>query len=210
MKARSSKRRLKSTNKAPAAFGSKVERAEHSVAGNVDRVRYFDRLLADNEKPLPGAHIISPRRGYLHHGIYVGDGRVVHYAGLAYGLLLIHGVVEEVSVAKFARGRNVWVRWRQTPAFGPAEIIRRARSRVGEDRYRILHNNCEHFCEWCVHGKSRSYQVERLLSSQRVLALILRWCSAAPDALLPPAVSSLPAAAEREKYGDLISCELGV
>jgi Lecithin retinol acyltransferase len=34
------------------------------------------------QEPLePGAHLTSPRRGYLHHGIYVGAGRVIHYGG---------------------------------------------------------------------------------------------------------------------------------
>ncbi|WP_316867889.1 styrene monooxygenase/indole monooxygenase family protein [Ralstonia mannitolilytica] len=28
-----------------------------------------------------GAHLITPRLGYWHHGIYVGNGKVVHYAG---------------------------------------------------------------------------------------------------------------------------------
>ncbi|WP_206171903.1 lecithin retinol acyltransferase family protein [Thiorhodococcus mannitoliphagus] len=37
-----------------------------------------------NHIPL-GAHLISPRGGYTHHGIYVGDGHVVHYSGLAAG-----------------------------------------------------------------------------------------------------------------------------
>ena len=86
----------------------------------------LDRRLGDDEEPLPGTHIISPRHGYLHHGIYVGDGLVVHYAGLAYGLY--HGPVEEVPLAQFAGGRGIWTRWRP-PAFEPGEIVRRARSR---------------------------------------------------------------------------------
>jgi hypothetical protein len=44
------------------------------------------------------------------------------------------------------------------------EVVRRARSRLGEDRYHVLTNNCEHFCEWCVHGQNRSYQVDALVS----------------------------------------------
>jgi hypothetical protein len=32
-------------------------------------------------------------------------------------------------------------------------------SRVGENRYRLLTNNCEHFCNWCLWGKSYSEQV---------------------------------------------------
>ena len=133
--------------------------------------------MADGEEPQGGAHIISPRRGYLHHGIYVGDGRVVHYAGMVHGFF--RGPVEEVSLVQFAGGRDVWTRWRGVPAFDRGEIIGRARSRVGENRYQILHNNCEHFCEWCIHGEPRSYQVEHLRPSRRALAMILmligRW-----------------------------------
>jgi hypothetical protein len=139
--------------------------------GGVAALRFLDRLVANSEEPRLGAHIISPRRGYLHHGIYIGNGRVVHYAGLAYGLF--RGPVEEATLAQFARGRSVWTRWRRPAAFDGMEIVRRALSRVGEDRYQILQNNCEHFCEWCTHGESRSYQVECLLSSRRALVIIL-------------------------------------
>jgi hypothetical protein len=158
----------------------RLRQSEKSITpcdSGVAAVRFLHRLLAPGEEPKPGAHIISPRRGYLHHGIYVGEGLVVHYAGLAYGFF--RGPVEEVSLVQFARDRSVWTRWRGQPAFDGGEIVRRARSRVGEDRYQILHNNCEHFCEWCIHGESRSYQVELLLSSRRGLAIILelieRW-----------------------------------
>ena len=147
-------------------------------------IRFIDRRLVDDEEPPAGAHIVSPRRGYLHHGIYVGDRRVVHYAGLAYGLY--RGPVEEVSLARFARGRGVWTRWRRPPAFDHAEIVCRARSRVGESRYRILHNNCEHFCEWCVHGEARSYQVERLLSWRRAIAIMMGWITRASAHSQPP------------------------
>jgi hypothetical protein len=108
-----------------------------------------------------GSHVVTPRRGYLHHGIYVGDGKVVHYAGLCYGLH--SGPVEEVGLACFARGRPVWIRSDVAPTFDPQETVRRARSRVGEDCYRLLTNNCEHFCEWCLRGTPRSHQVEALL-----------------------------------------------
>src|SRR5215467_9598323 len=43
-------------------------------------------VLVAEQEPLLASHIVTPRRGYLHHGIYVGDGKIVHYAGLAYGL----------------------------------------------------------------------------------------------------------------------------
>lgn len=107
----------------------------------------------------------------MHHGIYVGDGKVVHYSGLARGQF--RGRIEEVSLAQFAYGRGVWTRSSDLPEFPPQEVIGRARSRVGENRYRILRNNCEHFCEWCLHGESRSYQVERLFCTRPALGMIL-------------------------------------
>jgi len=109
-----------------------------------------------------GSHIVTPRRGYLHHGIYVGDGRVVHYAGLCHGFH--RGPVEEVALSRFADGRPVWIQSDGVPNFDPQETVRRARSRLGEDCYRLFTNNCEHFCEWCLHGTPRSRQVEALLT----------------------------------------------
>src|SRR6516165_1085226 len=120
-----------------------------------------DRLLAANEEPPLGAHLITPRFAYAHHGVYVGAGAVVHYAALASHWR--RGPVEEVSLSRFAQRHPVWVRPTGPDALRCEEIVRRARSRLGENRYRLLSNNCEHFSEWCVNGEHRSPQVDRLL-----------------------------------------------
>ena len=104
-----------------------------------------DQPLVD-EPPL-GAHLVSPRGLYTHHGIYAGGGRVVHYSGLSSGLR--RGPVAEVSLESFARGRAVLIR-ESRRAFDADEVIRRARSRLGEDCYRLLSNNCQHFCAWAL------------------------------------------------------------
>jgi hypothetical protein len=65
----------------------------------------------------------------------------------------------------------VWVRSSAPSDFGVREVIYRARSRVGEDCYRLLTNNCEHFCEWCTHGTARSVQVEAWLAWPRRMLL---------------------------------------
>jgi len=109
-----------------------------------------------------GTHLVTPRRGYTHHGIYIGGNRVVHYAGWSRAALTCRPV-EEVSLEQFAGGHPVTARGDSLPRFAPAEVVARARSRLGEDRYRIASNNCEHFCHWCLSGESRSAQVERLL-----------------------------------------------
>jgi hypothetical protein len=128
-------------------------------------LRRGDRLLATNQEPPLGTHLVTPRRGFTHHGIYVGGGRVVHYGALAH---YVHrGPVEEVSLSRFTHGHPVWVRSGESSRFDCEEVIRRARSRVGENCYRLLSNNCEHFCEWCLHGEHRSYQVEELRARLR-------------------------------------------
>jgi hypothetical protein len=106
-----------------------------------------------------GAHLTTPRRGYIHHGIYAGRGRVIHYRGL--DPLLRRGPVEETSIEQFTRGRPLSVRTPKVSAFCGEARVARARSRLGEDRYRLWSNNCEHFVEWCISGLARSTQVER-------------------------------------------------
>jgi Lecithin retinol acyltransferase len=120
-----------------------------------------DRFLVPGREPALGSHMVTPRRGYLHHGIYVGSGRIVHYSGFAHGLR--GGPVEEVPLAHFTRGRPVWVKGSASASFDRREVVRRARSRIGEDLYRLFTNNCEHFCEWCLRGEPRSLQIEALL-----------------------------------------------
>jgi hypothetical protein len=124
--------------------------------------RRGDRLLAQNEEPALGAHLVTPRLGYTHHGVYVGGGTVVHYGAFVYSWR--RGPIQETSLTRFAQGHPIWVRPTGPNSLQRAEVVRRARARVGENRYRLFTNNCEHFTEWCVNGEHRSPQVDRLLS----------------------------------------------
>lgn len=140
----------------------------HEAQAQERPTRYRDRLIprdyaldADHEPPI-GAHLVTRRWGYTHHGIYVGRGRVVQYGGLSFGLR--RGPVEEVTLLQFSSGRTTWNRLSKSEALNREEVVRRAISRLGENRYHVLRNNCEHFCEWCVSGEHRSYQVERLIA----------------------------------------------
>jgi Lecithin retinol acyltransferase len=134
-------------------------------------LRRGDRLLAGNEEPPLGAHLVTARFAYAHHGVYVGGGAVVHYA--AFAKLWRRGPVEEISLARFADGHPVWVRPARPTGLPAAEIVRRARSRLGENHYRFFSNNCEHLSEWCVNGEHRSSQVERFLEPLRRVSGVL-------------------------------------
>jgi Lecithin retinol acyltransferase len=141
--------------------GSYVTEPESELSGT------RDRALALSEEPPLGAHLITPRIGFVHHGIYVGDGKVMHCGAVS--CFLPRGPVEEVSLRDFRRGRAVAVRGGEAARFAAEEVVDRARSRLGENHYRIFTNNCEHFCEWCVRGEHRSYQVERVVRWLRLL-----------------------------------------
>lgn len=141
-----------------------------------------DRLLAGNEEPALGAHLVTPRLGYVHHGVYVGGGTVVHYGGFVYHWR--RGPVEETSLTRFAQGRPIWLRPSGPNSRDCEEIVRRARSRLGENQYRLLSNNCEHFSEWCVNGVHHSPQVDRLRGRlqlvTRALSQLIRCLDVAP------------------------------
>ena len=119
-------------------------------------------------EPALGAHLKSSRVVYSHHGVYIGGGKVVHYAG--FYRRWRPGPVEEVTLSRFAVGHTIRIVDHTTRTYSPQEIVDRARSRVGERNYRLLTNNCEHFCNWCVSGCSRSAQAERPLQALRALA----------------------------------------
>ena len=122
--------------------------------------RPSERALDPECEPPLGAHMVTPRLGYTHHGIYAGRGRVVQYGGLSHGLR--RGPVEEVSLVEFCQGHPIRIRVQESCWRDAQEVVRRARLRLGENRYHPLRNNCEHFCEWCVRGEHRSYQVDEL------------------------------------------------
>lgn len=104
-----------------------------------------------------GAYLVSPRTGYTHHGIYVGRNKVIHYSGLADGLQA--GPVEITTLDSFDAGMGVSVVSYSQSTFTGQEIVRRAKSRLGENCYDLQMNNCEHFCTWAVTGSAASDQV---------------------------------------------------
>jgi Lecithin retinol acyltransferase len=119
---------------------------------------YSSTAGADQNPDIPiGAHLVTPRPGYTHHGIYAGEGRVIHYSGLANGLN--SGPVEETSIESFTSERDFYIKEHSSPRFSKEEIVLRARSRIGEQLYCVFSNNCEHFCEWVINNDHDSKQV---------------------------------------------------
>lgn len=106
---------------------------------------------------LPGDHLWVRRTGYSHHGLYLGDGRVAHYAGWVEGFQA--GPLLETSLEEFCDGRRLHRRDHAKRAFSRAVSVARARSRLGENRYNVHANNCEHLCYWAIQGDHHSRQM---------------------------------------------------
>ena len=126
---------------------------------------------ASLEQLIPGTELIVKHRLYWHHGIYAGKSRVIQYAGWFHSA---HGLIEEVSLEEFTKGRGFGIGQRPADHHRGEEIVRRARSRLGEQCYDLLRNNCEHFCNWCHLGQARSGQVEALSKPEFLLYAIVQ------------------------------------
>ncbi|HBL59364.1 MAG TPA: NC domain-containing protein [Cyanobacteria bacterium UBA8803] len=88
---------------------------------------------------------------YEHHGIDCGDGTVIHYRKPS-------ETIERTSLSTFTQGQTVYAK-RYPTCFIPDVVVRRAESRLGEKKYNLLSNNCEHFATWCKTGVSDSQQI---------------------------------------------------
>lgn len=97
---------------------------------------------------------------YLHHGIDIGDGTVVHARPKDFRNPFGGGHVVRTSRADFAAGRIVRVVTEPAAAYPPDEVAARALAHVGRDGYHPVIDNCEHFATWCATGRRASRQVE--------------------------------------------------
>ena len=110
-----------------------------------------------------GDHIYVRRKGllYSHHGIYAGDGTVIHFRGIEKEkqnpLVIITDIENFLNSGKLKR-RNYKKR------LPHSETVRIARKHLSEKGYSLVFNNCEHFATYCATGKKKSRQVRRAVS----------------------------------------------
>ncbi|KAK2146411.1 hypothetical protein LSH36_610g00008 [Paralvinella palmiformis] len=117
-----------------------------------------------------GDHIFwNKSLGYSHHAIVSdkseisGQVKVIHYTG---GLLegAGKGVIAEEWLDAYC-DKDILYRQDYVDCHDPEEVIRLARSRLGERKYSLPFNNCEHFACWCKTGFFQSDQVDGVISS---------------------------------------------
>jgi predicted Fe-Mo cluster-binding NifX family protein len=126
-----------------------------------DALRCF--LKGRLELVLPGDHIYVKQNGrfYTHHGIYIGEGKVVHLAGAIREK--VNPKVHKTDFSRFLKGGKL--RRRDYKERLPdCETIRIAKEHLSDKSYSMIWNNCEHFATYCATGKKKSRQVKRVLS----------------------------------------------
>ena len=97
-----------------------------------------------------GDHIYVHCTKFIHHGIDCGDGTVIHYDGAK---------IAQVLLSTFNSGKQHFIK--QYGKCDPSDVVlQRAMSRLNEEKYDLLFNNCEHFATWCKTGQHASEQVK--------------------------------------------------
>lgn len=109
-----------------------------------------------------GDHLSVFRNVYWHHGIYIGEGELIHFEGIpGGGMDLGNAKITKVSLDEFSAGSIPKVVRYEKPRYNATEVVQRAHLRLGEKGYSFITNNCEHFAHWCKTGIHYSEQANK-------------------------------------------------
>ncbi|MEY9861548.1 hypothetical protein ABH935_007189 [Catenulispora sp. GAS73] len=134
----------------------------------------------------PGDHLAVRRIGYMHHGVYISDDRVIQFGGRI--LDKPNATIGAVTLAEFERDGTARVvehgkpeRFvQQLPEAASSEAIIEAAEWLlanhepRRNRYNLIGNNCEHMANFCVAGGyTESHQVRWYFRIKAVLGEVL-------------------------------------
>lgn len=146
-------------------------------------MKYIDESTLP-EPPI-GAHLVTPRPGYKHHGLYIGRGKVIHYSGMAksFGIkeiphlpaLFHYGAIVKTSLKFFCDGHGFSIVEHPNARFSGEAAVERAKKRLCERSYYFLSNNCEHFVNWCIEDEFKSPYVTRIVLSIALVLALIQW-----------------------------------
>ncbi len=123
---------------------------------------------------------------YKHFGIYVGSGKVIHFAPRN-GDIGSEAYIHETTIEEFADGNTVYimdfpeeyecgsflryiVHKDEYQLQSPHQTVERARMLIGKrgidgDEYHFLVNNCENFAIWCKTNVAECRQLNSWIDS---------------------------------------------
>lgn len=101
---------------------------------------------------------------YYHYAIYADENRIIQFGEPQICYSPEDVTVEETTVKEFLNGKfmevAVFNKQELLNKKTPDEIVTYAINCLGQKGYDILNNNCEHFANKCVFGKSKCSQIE--------------------------------------------------
>ncbi len=125
---------------------------------------------------------------FYHYGIYADDEEIIQFGptpDAAHSLLDADIRVITSDVDGFLKGGFLEVASfslaERLKANKPAEIVARARKRIGEGGYDILKNNCEHFVNECAFGQKSSEQVDSVRAFWQSIPVLDVYVSVQPE-----------------------------
>ncbi|KAL3728030.1 hypothetical protein ACJRO7_032732 [Eucalyptus globulus] len=166
------------------------------VAGIISKSFMILMLLSGNairqEELTPGEHIYTYRRYglYTHHGIYVGEGYVIHFTRTGVDNTSLDSFRREGKklhpLHSYAYGRPLleyWLtRWGTRTTLldtkSPEEVVNKAWELYGGDsfgKYDLINNNCEHFATFCRIGVRASAQTTLFSICQHKAKDVKEW-----------------------------------
>lgn len=111
---------------------------------------------------------------YLHYGVYIGNGHVIHYRTEDYNdNTWSHAKIIETSLKEFAHGSPVYREPEHKGAnWFDFSTVRAAKKMLGTGlgEYDLIHNNCEHFANYCMYGKKVSRQINRIFNKFKLFS----------------------------------------
>lgn len=111
---------------------------------------------------------IKVKNDIYHYGIYISDDEVIAYGKASDIFKTEKENVKVIStnIKEFLDGHFLetaeYTFIEKCKKNKPDKIINLAKSRLGEAKYDILNNNCEHFVNECVFNKHVSLQVDKI------------------------------------------------
>ena len=117
-----------------------------------------------------GDHIYVRRLVYSHHGIYAGDGNVIHYTGEEKEKK--DPLIRETDIEAFLKDGKLRKR-DYKKRLPPSETLGLAKKHLSDNSYSIAFNNCEHFATYCATGKRKSRQLREAVGGLVGIALTI-------------------------------------